>query len=176
LHTLALESDRVDHDDVRRSRVLGALDRVGPDPAGAEDRDRLARPHARRVDGGAPPGRHAAAGQRGHLEGDVGVDRHAGVLRHHRALGERAEHAEAAEVGAVIVVEAKAAVRQHPGHHLGAPVAQVLVAGRAVPADPAGGDERADHVVADVDAGHAGPDRLDHAGPLVAADHRQPAA
>src|SRR6185437_12891319 len=97
-----------------------------------------------------------------------------GVLRDHRPLGERAEHAEAAQVRAVVVVEPEGSVRQHPGHHLSAPVAQVLPPGRAVPADPAGGDKRADHVVADLDPGHVRADRLDHAGALVPADHGQP--
>src|SRR5215475_8541764 len=57
---------------------------------------------------------------------------------------------------------------------LSAPVAQVLPAGRAVPAYPAGGDEGADDVVSDVHPGHAGTDSLDHARALVPADERQP--
>src|SRR6185437_8660424 len=79
-----------------------------------------------------------------------------------------------AEVGAVVVVEPERAIGQHARHHLRAPVAQVLTSGRAVPADPAGGDERADNVVADLDPGHARAHGLDHAGPLVPADHGQP--
>src|SRR6185437_12896505 len=50
-----------------------------------------------------------------------------------------------------------------------APVADVLLPGRAPAAVPAGGDERAHHVVAHGDAVDAGPDRLDDAGALVPA-------
>src|SRR6185437_2883726 len=49
-----------------------------------------------------------------------------------------------------------------------------LVPGRAVAADAAVGDERADHVVARLDLGDARPDFLDDPGALVPADDREP--
>src|SRR3712207_7280236 len=53
----------------------------------------------------------------------------------------RAQHAEAAEVVAVVVVEAERAVAELAGGHLRTPVAQVLPPGRAVPAHPARSEE-----------------------------------
>ena len=53
-------------------------------------------------------------------------------------------------------------------------VADRLLAGRAVAAGAAVRDERADDVVAGLDAGHAGPDLLDDPRALVAEHHRQP--
>ena len=55
----------------------------------------------------------------------------------------------------------------------GAEVAQVLLAGRAPAAEPAGRDERAHDVVARLDPAHARPDLLDDAGALMAADERE---
>ena len=56
----------------------------------------------------------------------------------------------------------------------GAHVADRLLAARAVAAGAAVRDERADHVVAGLHPGHAGPDLLDDAGALVPEHHRQP--
>jgi hypothetical protein len=171
---LPLERHRVDDHEVARAGIGGALDGVHPDPARAEDDDGVTGGHPRHVDRGAPAGRDAAPDQRGDLEGDVRVDADAGGLLHHGALAERAQHAEPAEVVAVVVVEAEAAVGELPGGHLRAAVAQVLAPGRAVAAHPAGGDERADDVVADGHPAHRRAHRLDDAGTLVPADHRQP--
>ena len=93
-------------------------------------------------------------------------------LRHDRVLGEGAQRAEAAEV-LVAEVEAEGAVEEHAGGGVEALYAHVLVAGRARPAGPAGRDVGAHDPVADRDPAHVGADRLDDAGTLVAADHRE---
>src|SRR6185437_13960089 len=170
---LPLELQRVDRDDVARARERRALDRVDADAADPVHHGRVARPDAARVDRGAPAGRHPAAGQRHRLQRQVVVDLDAGVLGHHRPLGERAEQAHLAEVLAV-GVEPERAVRQAVVHEQRAEVAQVGHALGAEPAVPAGRQERADHVVARLEPGHPGADLLDHPRALVPADDRVP--
>ena len=142
------------------------------DAAGAVDHHGLPGAHAARPDRRAPAGRHAAGHQRRDVEPDLFRDLDHRVLVHHRVLGERAEHAQAAEVLAALV-EPERPVGEHPGGGVLARVAQLLTAGRAVPALAAGGNERAGHVVADLDPGDGLADRLDDAGALVPADDRQ---
>src|SRR5207237_4414203 len=102
---------------------------------------RLARSHRR-----APAGGHAAADQAGHLEWEVVVDAHARVLRHDRVVGERTERAEAAVV-LPVSMEAERLVLEAANARVEAPIAQVLVAGRAVAALPTSRDVGGDDVV-----------------------------
>ena len=162
---------RVDRDDVARAGERRALDRVDADAADPVDHGRVARPDAARVHRGAPSGRHPAADQRHRLERQVVVDLDAGVLGHHRPLGERAEQAHLAEVLAVRV-EPERAVRQAVLEEQRAEVAQVGHAAGAEPAVPAGRQERADHVVARLEPADAGADLLDDPRPLVPAHDR----
>ena len=133
---LALEGDRVDHDEVLRAGVRGTLDGVHAHAAGAEDDDGVAGADLGHVDRGAPAGGHPATDERGDLERDVVVDTHAASrLVDDGVAGEGAQHAEAAHAGAVLVVEAEASVAQLARLQLRAPVAQVLPPGRAVAAE-----------------------------------------
>ena len=168
---LPLELHRVHHDDVLRPGEAGALHGVAADAARAVDHHGLPGAHAARAHRRAPARRHAAGHQRGDVEADLVRDLDDGVLVHHRVLRERAEHAQAAEVLAALV-EPERAVGEHPGAGVLAGVAQLLAAGRAVPALAAGGDERAGHVVADGDPGDGMAHRVDDARALVPADHR----
>jgi hypothetical protein len=95
------------------------------------------------------------------------------MLRYRAPLGERAEQAHLAEVQAV-GVEAERAVGQAVVVEQGPEVAQVRHAPGAEPAVAADRQERADHVVARLEPGHPGPDLLDDARALVAADDRVP--
>jgi len=139
---LPLELQRIDSDDVTRARERRALDRVDADAADPVDHGRVARPDAARVHRGAPARRHPAADQCHRLQRQVVVDLDAGVLGHHRALGERAQQAHLAEVLAV-GVESERPVRQTVVHEQRAEIAQVGHALRAEPAVPAGRQERA---------------------------------
>src|SRR3984885_1364338 len=154
-----LELHRVHHDHVLRPGEGGALDGVHADAAGAVDHHGLPGAHAARADRRAPARRHAAGHQRGDVEADLFGDLDDGVLVHHRVLRERAEHAQPAEVLAALV-ETERAVGEASDSRVQARVAQLLTAGRAVPALAAGGNERAGDVVADLDPGDGGADRL----------------
>jgi hypothetical protein len=171
LGELPLVRQRVDGDDVLRAGEGGALHGVDADAADPVDHHRLTRPHVARVDRGAPAGGHPAADQRGRLQRQVVVDLDAGVLRHRGVLGERAEQAHLAEVEAV-GVEAERAIGQAVVIQERAEVAHVGHTAGAEPAVAADGQERADDVVARLQPGHAGPDLLDDARALVAADDR----
>ena len=70
------------------------------------------------------------------------------------------------------VPDAELPGREQPGLGVTAGVAQVLAAGRTVPACAAYRDEGTGHVVADLDPGDARAGRLDDARALVPADHR----
>jgi hypothetical protein len=112
------------------------------------------------------------ADQRGQLERDVILDLDAGPFGDDGTLGERAEDAHAAEVF-LAVVEPEGAVDQAADGRVLTGVAQVLVAGRAVPAGAADGDVGAGHPVASFYSCDAGAGLFDHAGALVAADERE---
>src|SRR5215470_3931924 len=170
---LPLELHRVDHDHVLRPGEPRALHRVAAHPAGAVDHHGVAGAHVAGPYRRAPAGRHPAGHQRRDVEADPLGDLDDGELVHHRVLRERAEHAQAAEVLAALV-EPERAVREHPGRGVLAGVAQVLAAGRAVPALAAGGDERAGHVVADGNPGDGITHRVHDARALVPADNRHP--
>src|SRR4029077_17021880 len=129
-----------------------ALHRVAAHAARAEDHHGVPGAHVAGPDRGPPARRHPAGHQRGDVKADLFGDLDDRELVDHRVLRERAEYAQAAEVLAALV-EPERAVREHPGAGVLAGVAQVLAAGRAVPALPAGGDERAGHVVALFDPG-----------------------
>src|SRR3954469_6596835 len=166
---LPLVGQRIDGHDVGRAGHRRALDGVGADPPDAVDDHGLPRLHVRRVDRGAPAGRHAAAHEHGDVQRQVLVHLHARRLVDHRPLAERAEHAHAADVLALLV-EAERLVGHAAVHDQRAQVAQVLLAGGAPAAASAGWDERADDVVALLDARHPGAALLDDPGALVAAD------
>ena len=91
----------------------------------------------------------------------------------HAVLAEGAEHAHRAVVAAR-AGDREALAGQVALEDRGAHVADRLLAGRAVAAGAAVGDERADHVVAGLDPGDARADLLDDPGALVAEHHRQP--
>ena len=110
-----------------------------------------------------------------HVHREVVVDLDDRHLRDARQLGERAQLGEQRDRLAVDVV-AVGAVGDHPAaERAGAGVAEVAAPGRAVVADPARRHEAGRHVVADLHRVHLGPDGLDHAGALVAADDREEA-
>ena len=168
-----LERQRVHRHDVLGPGRRGALHRVDPDAADAVDHRGVAGPHPARVVGGGPAGRHAAAHQDRGLQRQPVVHLDQRMLRDRGPLGERAEDAHPADVGAARV-EPGRAVGHDPFQDRGTHVAQVLPPGRAVAAGTAVGDEAAHHVVTRFDLGDAGADLLDDAGALVAADDREP--
>src|SRR5580704_13403940 len=170
---LALVLQRVDGDDVLRAGVAGALDGVDADAADAVDRDRVAGGDVRGVHSGAPSGRHAAADQHGLFQRQVVVDLDGRGLADHAVLAEGPDHAHgavlAARPGDGEALAGKVALEDRRAH-----VADGLAAGGAVAADAAVRDEREDHVVTGLHAGHARPDLLDDPGTFVAQHHGQP--
>src|SRR5215470_13267250 len=172
LRRLPLVGQRVDRHHVPGAGQRGPLDGVDPDPADAVDGDGVARLGGRRVHRGAEAGGHPAADQHDLVQRQVLVHLDGGVLGDDRALGERADHAHAAEVLAA-AVEPVGAVRQAAVQNGGAHVAQVRLAGRAPPAVAAHRQKRADHVVAGLQPGDALADLLDDPGALVAAHDRE---
>src|SRR5215471_5058719 len=147
LGDLPLVGQRVDRHHVPGASQRGPLDGVDADAADAVDGDGVARFGGRGMYRRAEAGRHPAADQHDLVQREVGVDLDHGVLGDGPELGERAEHAHAAEVLAA-GVEPEGAVLQAPNQEIGAQVAQVRLAGRAPPAVPAHRQERADHMVA----------------------------
>jgi hypothetical protein len=169
---LALGID-VDADDHPGAHHPQALDNVEADAAQAEDDAVGARLHIGRVDHRAHAGGDAAAHVAGAVEWrvladlghrDLGQD---GVVRERRA--------------AHVVVDRLALVREPAGAVGHQPLAlcradrsaQVGLAAEAAFALPAFRRVERDHVVADRDTGHAGPDFHDHARALVAQDRRE---
>jgi hypothetical protein len=169
---LQLERNGVDHDDVLGPGVGGALHRVDAHAAAAVDHHGLPGLYPGGVDGASPTGGDAAAHEGRDVERDVVVKPHAGEFADHRALGEGADRAHAADVATVAGVEPVAVVLQHARDGVAARVAEVLPAGRAVAAGAADGNEGAHDAVAHPDTAHPGAGLLHHAGGLVPADHR----
>ncbi len=87
--------------------------------------------------------------------------------------GERAEPAEPPDV-LVAPMEGEGSVRRHAGQSVGAEIAEVGRAGDAPPAPATRRHDGADDVVTWLDVGDPGTDVLDHAGPLVTSDDREP--
>ena len=173
LRHLALELDRVDGHDALRTRQRGALHGVRADPADTDHDDGLAGTHLRRVHGGAPAGHDPAAEQAGRLEWDLGMDLDAARLVHDGPLGERAEQAHDAEVLAAGVMTGGVVTDLASRGHVGAQVAQVLMAAAARRAVAARGDEAQHDVVADGDPLHLSSHLDDDAGTLVPAHDRK---
>src|SRR6516165_10736709 len=98
LGRLALVGQRVDRDHIPRPGQRGALDGVDADAADAVDGDGVARFGGRGVHRRAKSRRYPAADEHDLVQRQVRVHLDGGVLGDHRALGERAEHAHAAEV------------------------------------------------------------------------------
>ena len=169
---LALQLDRVDGEDHLGAGETGALHGRGADAADADHRDVIARPHVGGVDGRAPAGRDAAPDEAGLVERDVVEDLHARRLVDHRVRGEGAEADHGRDVLATGVVP-DGAVHLPSRHQDATDVAQVGVPGRARGTLATGRHEAEHHVVAGLELGHTGPDLLDDAGALVAADHRE---
>ena len=169
---LAVERRRIDGNDPAGSRHASALDRVRPDPADPENHDRVACANLGAIHRGAEAGGDPAAHQRRLVERDVVVDLDDRVLSDDRVGGERAEHAHQTRVLAAHVVAARA-VRLQTDLDPSAGLAQVFAADRAPVATPAGGNPAQYDVVAFGHRMHLGPDRLDDAGALVAADRGQ---
>src|SRR5215468_10574393 len=164
---LPLVGQRVDRHHVPGAGQRGPLDGVDADAADPVDGDGVARLGGRRVHGRAEAGRHPAADQHDLVQRQVRVHLDRGVLGDDRALGERAEHAHAAEVLAA-GMEPVGAVGQAPVQDRGTHVAQVRLAGRAPAAMAADREERADHVIAGLQPGDALTDLLDDPGALMA--------
>ena len=173
LGSIELERHRIHGHHGRGAGEDGALHGVHPDAADAVDDDDVARADLGHVDRSAPTSRDTAGEQARHLERHVVVDLDDRTLGDDGPLGERAEHAHAADV-LTVDVEAERAVGQLAGGDGGAEVAQVRTAGEAPAAVPTRRQERGDHVVALGDGRDARSDRLDHAGTLMATDERQP--
>ena len=111
------------------------------------------------------PGHHAAAEQAGHLR--LHLRRHLRALAggHERLLGEGADArapATAATPSSVIFCVALKVVKQYQGRPA---AARPALAAHRPPVE--------DHEVAGRDVGDVGPDRLDHAGRLVAEQERE---
>src|SRR5215470_7673159 len=168
LRDLPLVSQRVDRHHVPGTGQRGSLDGVDADPTDAIDRDGVARLGGRCVHRRPEARGDPAADEHDLVQRQVGVDLDGGVLGDDRALGERAEHAHAAEVLAS-GMEPVGAVREAAVQDGGAHVAQVRLAGRAPAAMAADREERADHVVAGLQPGDALTDLLDDPGALMAA-------
>src|SRR5215468_10489948 len=169
---LALVGQRVDRDDVPGTGQGGTLDGVDADAADAVDGDGVARLGLGGVHRRAEPGRHPAADEDDLVQRQVRVHLDGGVLGDDRALGERAEHAHAAEVLAA-AVEPVGTVGQAPIQDRDAQVAEVRLSGRAPPAVAADRQERADDVVTGAEPGDAGTDLFDDPGAFVTADDRE---
>src|SRR5215467_2250326 len=172
LGDLPLVGQRVDRHHVPGAGQRGPLDGVDADAADPVDGDGVARLGGRRVHRGAEAGGHPAADQHDLVQRQVRVHLDSGVLGDDRALGERAEHAHAAEVLAA-AVEPVGAVGQAPVQDRDAQVAEVRLSGRAPPAVAADRQERADDVITGAEPGDAGTDLFDDPGALVAADDRE---
>src|SRR5262252_1235914 len=172
LGRLALVGQRVDRHHVPRAGQRGPLDCVDADAADAVDGDGVARLGRRGVHRRAESRRHPAADEDDLVQRQVRVHLDRGVLGDDPALGERAEHAHAAEVLAA-AMEPVGAVGQAAVQDRDAQVAEVRLAGRAPPAVPADRQERADHVVAGLQPGDALPHFLDDPGAFVTADDRE---
>src|SRR5579859_1857591 len=172
LGRLALVGQRVDRDHVPGAGQRSPLDRVDADAADAIDGDGVTRLGGRGVHRRAETGRHPAADEHDLVQRQVRVRLDGGVLRDDRALGERAEHAHAAEVLAA-AVEPVGAVGQAAVQDGGAHVTQVRLAGGAPPAVAADREERADDVVTGLQPSDARAGFLDDPGTLVAADDRE---
>jgi len=164
---------RVDGEHVLGAGPRGALHGVYADAAGAEDHHDVTHPHVAGIHRRAEPGRHAAAHQRRELHRDVVLDLHAGPFRQHRVLGERADHAHAAEVLAILVKPERLVLQAADTGPL-AGVAQVLLAGGAIAALAADRDIGARDPVAHLHPGDTGPGLHHHASALMPADQRQP--
>src|SRR6516162_9452044 len=172
LGCLALEGERVDRHHVPRPGQRGPLNGVDADAADAVDRDGVTGLGRRGVHRRAEARRHPAADEHDLVQRQVRVHLDRGVLGDDPELGERAQHAHAAEVLAA-GMEPVGAVGQAPVQEGNAQVAQVRVAGRAPPAVAADRQERADDVITGLQPGDALPHLLDDPGTLVPPDDRE---
>jgi hypothetical protein len=151
-------------------RVGRALDRVGADAADALDDHGVAGLDLAGVHRGAPAGADRAAEQAGDLELGVLRDLDRRVDRDGRVLGERRDAAHLADVGAVLEVQAGGVLGPAgAGQQARAEVAEVRVTGGAPAALAAGGQEREEDLVADLEARGVRTDGLDDPAALVAA-------
>src|SRR5215469_1890061 len=119
LGDLPLVGQRVDRHHVPGAGQRGPLDGVDADPADPVDGDGVARLGGRGVHRRAEAGGNPAADQHDLVQRQVRVDLDHGVLGNGPELGERAEHAHAAEVLAA-GVEPEGAVFQAPNQEIGA--------------------------------------------------------
>jgi hypothetical protein len=142
-------------------------------PPTPDDGDDVAGADLGGVDRRPPPGDHATAQQAGPVERDVLLDLDAAGLVDDRVVGEGAEHAHQTQILTLGVMARGAAGDLHAGAHQGTEVAQVGVASGTGVAATAGRDEAEHDVVAGLEPGHAGADRLDDACTLVPTDDGQ---
>lgn len=167
-----LRLDEVGGDDRRGAAQPRALHQVHAVAAAADDEHAVARLHLGAMPRGAHPRRHAAGDQAREIERDVAIDHDDRGLVDHRALAERADHTECADLVAPVVTPAIAAVELRPlrdARPLGAEMMQALPAPAAA---PAAGNEGERDMVADGDPLHRRAHPLDHPGRLVAERHR----
>ena len=161
---------QVDRDDAEGASEPGPADHVQPHPAGAEDRDRVADPYARRVDRGADPGHRAAPDDARGAEGDVAAHDRELVLVHEHLLGEAADpvglrQGAAGEAQPLLAVGRP---QRRSGGRAG--VGLACEARRAAPAEL---DEAGHHVVAHRRRGRVRAHRGDDSGHLVPQDRGQ---
>jgi hypothetical protein len=126
-----------------------------------------------RAGGRAEPGPHPACHQADGLQRDVFADLHDRLLVVDLPLGESAEHAHRGHVKTVGGMHPEGTVELVADQDPRAVVAQVLHAHRAPAALAAGGYERGDDVVANLEPFHAGTQLPHDAGAFVPARHRQ---
>jgi hypothetical protein len=148
----------------------GPLEGAVADAAAADHDDDLAGTGLRPVDHGAEAGRDPATDERGRLERRVRGQLDQRRLVDHERLGERAELGHPAEVLLPQVVTPRPVADHRPGQRVHAEVAEVLAAGRAPEAHPAGRDETRRHAVAHGDVLDLRTDRADHARALMTPD------
>ena len=172
---LALPLHRVDGEDVPCTREHSSLESGDTDTTDADDRDIFTRLHVRTVGGRAVTGGNTATHQAGDLERDLWIDLHHRGLVDHHVWRERTEQGHRVDVLAVCGLHAEGVV----GHRFslqehGPHVAEVAQPGTARRTFAAGGNEREDHMVADLEVGDAFADLVHDSGALMAAEHREP--
>ena len=160
----------VDREDAGSAGDARALDGRDADAAAAEHGHGRAGRHARRIDGRADTGGHAAADQRRDLQRDLLAHRHDADRGTDHVLGHVAERAERRERLVAELEPARPVDHQPATRHR---AAQERFVAHAVEAAAAVRHERHDHVVARLGVRHAFADLFDHAGPFVAEHERQ---
>ena len=167
---LTLLGQRVDCDDLARTRDLGGIDRRQPHAAAADDRDGFAGHDRTGIEDRTCPGGHRTADNGRAVERHVLVDRDAGMFVDQHLLGKRRQVEHLRNGLAAIACDARrgglrpagisAEAQGHPPGH--AELAMAAECGQA-----------GDHMVARLDRFHFAADRAHHARCLMARNGRQ---